>query len=136
MPPDDPREWLARARSDLIIAKAQLPGVRIEDLCYHAQQAAEKAIKAVLLKQAGCFPYIHDLAELLNQVQQTGIEVSDPILDVAELTPYAVEGRYPGFDDLLEREDQERATGMASKVIAWAESIIIPPEVGLGKRET
>ena len=104
-----------------------MPGVRIEDLCYHAQQAAEKAVKAVLLSQTGGFPYIHDLAELLNQTQQAGIEVPDAVLDVAELTPYAVEGRYPGFDDLLEREDQVRAIESASKVIAWAEAIVIPP---------
>ena len=123
MPPDDPREWLARAHSDLIIAEAHLPGVRIEDLCYHAQQAAEKAIKAVLLAQSGGFPYIHDLAELLNQVQQAGLEVPDEVLDAAVLTPYAVEGRYPGFDDLLERKDQVRATEIAAKVIAWAETI-------------
>ena len=43
-PPDDPREWMNRARSDLTQAKNQVPGVYFENLCFNAQQAAEKAI--------------------------------------------------------------------------------------------
>jgi HEPN domain-containing protein len=51
LPPDDPREWLNRARSSLTIARegAAFPEIYLEDLCFDAQQAAEKAIKAVLL---------------------------------------------------------------------------------------
>jgi hypothetical protein len=48
-PPDDPREWINRARSNLVRAQTTLPGVYLEDLCFDAQQAAEKAIKAVLI---------------------------------------------------------------------------------------
>src|SRR5829696_10527795 len=54
-PPDDPREWLNRARSNLVRAQAILPGVYLEDLCFDAQQAAEKAIKAVLIARR-CLP--------------------------------------------------------------------------------
>jgi HEPN domain-containing protein len=50
-PPDDPREWLNRARSNLIRAKSKLPGVYLEDLCFDAQQAAEKAIKAIVIQR-------------------------------------------------------------------------------------
>ena len=62
--PDDPREWLNRARSSLAIAKNRVTGVYLEDLCFEAQQAAEKAIKAVLMKQNIDFPYVHDLAQV------------------------------------------------------------------------
>jgi HEPN domain-containing protein len=48
--PDDPREWLNRARSNLAQAQAKITGVYLEDLCFDAQQAAEKAIKALLIK--------------------------------------------------------------------------------------
>jgi hypothetical protein len=41
--PDDPREWLNRARSNLAQASVRLPEVYLEDLCFQAQQAAEKA---------------------------------------------------------------------------------------------
>ena len=74
-PPDDPREWLNRARSNLARAKAKRKGVYLEDLCFDAQQAAEKAIKALLIKLDVNFPYIHDLADLLTLVEKTGQEV-------------------------------------------------------------
>ncbi|MBM3269811.1 MAG: hypothetical protein FJZ01_19440 [Candidatus Sericytochromatia bacterium] len=41
MAPDDPKEWLNRARSNLALADATLPGVYLEDLCFEAQQAAD-----------------------------------------------------------------------------------------------
>lgn len=43
--PDDPREWLNRAKSNLAMAKSRVPEVYLEDLCFEAQQPAEKAIK-------------------------------------------------------------------------------------------
>ena len=44
-PHDDPREWMNRAHSNLARAKLWTDGVYLEDLCFDAQQAAEKAIK-------------------------------------------------------------------------------------------
>ena len=78
-PPDDPREWLNRARSNLVQAKAKRKGVYLEDLCFHAQQATEKAIKALLIKLDVDFPYVHDLAELLTLVEKAGQEVPESI---------------------------------------------------------
>ena len=43
-PPDNPSEWLSRAKSNMIMAKNRVAGVYLEDLCFDAQQAAEKAI--------------------------------------------------------------------------------------------
>jgi HEPN domain-containing protein len=78
-PPDDPREWLSRARSDLILAKAAGVGIYLEDLCFHAQQAAEKAVKALLIRQRVDFPYVHDLAELLTLLERTGLSLPESI---------------------------------------------------------
>ena len=61
-PPDDPREWLNRAGSNLALAKNRIPGAYLEDLCFEAQQAAEKSVKAVLVLRQIVFPYVHDLA--------------------------------------------------------------------------
>ena len=71
-PPEDPREWLNRARSNLALAKAKRKGVYLEDLCFDAQQAAEKAIKALLIKVDVDFPYVHDLARLLTLLEKSG----------------------------------------------------------------
>ena len=48
-PPNDPREWLNRARSNLARARSRDPRFYLEDRCFDAQQAAERAIKAVLM---------------------------------------------------------------------------------------
>jgi HEPN domain-containing protein len=49
--PEDPREWLNRARSNLVLASMQDEGVYLEDLCFNTQQAVEKAIKALLIQR-------------------------------------------------------------------------------------
>ncbi len=71
MPPSlrsagDPGEWLRHARSNLSRCRSdsRLPDVLFEDLCFDAQQAAEKAFKAVLVLRGRRFPRTHDLAEL------------------------------------------------------------------------
>lgn len=56
--PDDPREWLNRARSNLVLARMQGASVYLEDLCFHAQQAVEKAVKALLIQRHVPFPYV------------------------------------------------------------------------------
>ena len=70
-PPNDPREWLNRARSNLAHARAVSPEVFLEDLCFDAQQAAEKAIKAVFICRGEPFPYVHELKALLRKLEQT-----------------------------------------------------------------
>ncbi|MGB7787203.1 MAG: HEPN domain-containing protein [Methanoregula sp.] len=56
--PDNPAEWLARAKSSLALASAKTPGVLYEDLCFQIQQAAEKALKAVFVARKIPYPYI------------------------------------------------------------------------------
>ena len=122
--PDSPAEWLNRASSDLAIAQTQVEGAYLEDLCYHAQQCAEKAFKAVLLHRQGGFPYIHDLAELVNLIEQAGIQVPDPIRDVVALTEYAVEGRYPGFDEPVTEDQRKGAVAQCRTALEWCRKVI------------
>ena len=85
-PPDDPREWLNRARSNLARANARVPGAYLEDLCFDAQQAAEKALKAVLISRGVEFPYVHDLARLMSVLESRGERVPDAVRRAAGLT--------------------------------------------------
>ena len=71
-PPDDPREWINRARSNLIKGTNRVPGVYLEDLCFDAQQAADKAVKALLIARGVDFPYVHDLGLLLTLLEEAG----------------------------------------------------------------
>jgi HEPN domain-containing protein len=123
---DDPREWLNRARSNLAKARiaSQSDVVYLEDLCFDAQQAAEKAIKAVLIARQVEFPYVHDLAELLDLVERSGQGVPGRVRDAARITRYAVVTRYPGVLDAVTEQDYEEAIAIATAVVHWAEDVI------------
>ncbi len=58
--PGSPEDWLARAQSNLSRANQPKPDdVYWEDLCFDAQQAAEKALKALLIKRNIPFRFSH-----------------------------------------------------------------------------
>jgi len=127
-PPDDPREWLNRARSNLAQARegSQIVAVYLEDLCFNAQQAAEKAIKALLIYLEIEFPYVHDLAELIGLLEQSGQEAPSEVQQAARLTRYAVVTRYPGLVGDVTRDQYDEAVATAEAVVRWAEGIIEP----------
>ena len=121
LPPDDPREWLNRARSNLAMAKNRIPDVYLEDLCFEAQQAAEKAVKAVMISHNVDFPYVHDLALLLSILEEDGETIPDSVRRAARLTPYAVDTRYPGVEQPVSEEKFREAVAIAEAVVRWAE---------------
>ena len=123
-PHNDPREWLNRAHSNLARAKLRATGVYLEDLCFDAQQAAEKAIKALLLARGVEPPFVHDLASLLSLVEKAGEDVPNEVFDVAILTRYAVATRYPGFTRPVTVEDHHEAINLAHRIVQWVEGIL------------
>jgi HEPN domain-containing protein len=89
--------WLQRARDDLGAARKLLSGIDPfpATAAYHCQQAAEKALKAVIAGSGDPIPKTHDLRVLVERcirIDQALAELED-ICD--ELTPYATEFRYP-----------------------------------------
>src|SRR4051794_8402695 len=93
LPPNDPREWFNRAHSNLVRARKIVPGVYLEDPCFDAQQAAEKALKAVFLHRGWVFPYTHDLTRLLTLLHRNGLAVPKYVRRAVALTRFAVESR-------------------------------------------
>lgn len=121
-PPDDPREWMNRARSNLVLAKSQILGAYLEDLCFAAQQAAEKAIKAVMIAREIDFPYVHDLGSLLTLLEEeTGEIVPEAIRTAVSLTTYATATRYPNAGTPVTEQEYREAVAIAEAVIRWAE---------------
>ena len=123
-PPDDPREWLNRAKSNLALAKSLVPEVYLEDLCFEAQQAAEKAIKAVLMRRGIEFPYVHNLALLLSLLEEAGEAVPETISTAAELTQYAVTTRYPHLEQPVDEREYAEAVNVAEAVVCWAAKMV------------
>ena len=123
-PADHPRAWLQYARSDLAMARAHAPGAYLEHHCFHAQQAAEKAIKAVLISRGIEFPYTHDIAELATALEQNGQDVPDKIKAAEVLSRFAVLTRYPGFQGEVRSDEYEELLALAESVVLWANTLI------------
>ena len=119
-----PADWLQHARSDLCLAQARPSDQNIlfETLSFHAQQAAEKALKAVLVLSNVEFPRTHNIRSLV-ELLPAGVS-GDPVLDrAAILTEYAVSSRYPGESEPVTEEEFLEAADLAARVVAWAEAI-------------
>lgn len=130
LPPDDPREWLSRAASNLARARtgAKNKAIYLEDLCFDAQQAAEKAIKAVFIERDLPFPYTHDLARLLTLLERAGEPIPVRIRKAERLTRFAVEARYPGIGGPVTRAEYDRVVRLADAVVGWAQRRVAPTE--------
>jgi HEPN domain-containing protein len=118
----DAAEWLLHAESDLTYAKlGQVqPAILRNQVAFHAEQAAEKAFKAVLVHAAVEFPRTRDLQSLLLLVRNSGISVRPEIEHASALTRFAVEARYPGDIEPITGEEVTLAIDMAEGVVAWA----------------
>jgi HEPN domain-containing protein len=99
------------------------PKVLYEDLCFHAQQSAEKALKAILIAQGTPFPRTHNIRTLLDLLPQT-IELPDDVQGVGKLTTYAVLSHYPGVVEPISEEEHQESVRLAESVVNWAEKII------------
>ena len=121
--PASPEEWLVHAKSDLKLARLgkESKDVLPQQICFHTQQAVEKAFKAVFLLYKIDFPLTHDIEELIDISGQAGISLPSEFLEAGILTPYAVETRYPGYWDEITKDDVNEAITLAEKVIVWAE---------------
>jgi len=121
--PDTPEAWLFYAHSDLTLAAATIPGVMRESLCFHAQQAAEKSLKAILIHQRVAFPKTHSI-KLLVELLPDEIERTPALLDAVTLTEYATVFRYPGEIEPITEEEYRHLLAMATKVVRWAAALL------------
>ena len=118
-------EWMRRAQADLTVAcLTEEERIAPEILAFHAQQAVEKALKALLVLRQVEFPHIHAIAPLLNLCREAGFEGTEAFTNAALLTRYAVATRYPGFDELVTLEEASIAAATASRIVSWAETQI------------
>lgn len=124
-PAGTPDSWLEHARSDLRLARLAVgQNVLPEQICFHAQQAVEKAFKAILLRRQVDFPLTHDLEQLLTIFDAAKIAVPENLQEVGTLTPYAVETRYPGFWGEISQTAVHEALDLAQQALRWAEDLM------------
>jgi len=100
----------------------EAPEAHLSIVCFHAQQAVEKSLKAVLFSRHIEFERSHDLVNLARLLSSQDIVL--PVTDdqLRRLNPFAVTFRYDDMDiELITRED---AAGLAAAVRRWAEELV------------
>lgn len=122
--PSEAARWLAYAGDDLQSAEAlrreELPPRQV---CFLAQQAAEKALKAILLARGIEFARTHDLVALRRLLTEDpqGVPADE---DLAELTQWAMQARYPGDFPEATPHDADRALRAAERMLHAASATI------------
>lgn len=99
-PDEHARSLFQKAENDLIAANAVIAtGKALDTVCFHAQQAVEKCLKAMLASRGISYPWRHDLGELVEAVKAHVPEIADFERDIFSLSPFAVQSRY---DDAID----------------------------------
>src|ERR1700677_721591 len=124
------RRLLGAAKDDELAARSILPIEGIADAVVGmlAQQAVEKAIKAVLSAKGTEFPFTHDLERLRGFAKKSGIELPTTLDGIKALTPFARDERYGAETPI--GLDREQALKWAAAAIEWARGIVPQPQPG------
>lgn len=123
--PGSPTDWLRYAHYDLALASVPLPNFAFYNgLCFHAQQAVEKCLKAVLIQHDIEFRKVHDIAYLTTLLPGTLTPIPE-LAAAASLTSYAVVLRYPGDYEEVLYDDYQDALRIAQAILVWSEKIIL-----------
>jgi HEPN domain-containing protein len=117
------KAWLDKARKDLHFAKEALrQGEDFTDVaCFHAQQSAEKTLKAYLVWLKIEFPKTHLLGDLLDLIAQEDLSLENWREGLQAMTPFAVETRYPEFT-LPSVEETKGAIQTAQEVLEFVQT--------------
>jgi HEPN domain-containing protein len=121
---NDPRAWAEKAEEDFVLARSALRRKKpiITGTCFHAQQCAEKYLKALLVSKRAGFPMTHDLLLLNNLCSSAGVflEIDPKLLNT--LSDFAVRTRYPGEEPTL--NDAKEAVDIAKLIRAFARKFL------------
>ncbi len=115
--------FLRKADSDLSAARALArdPDQQDDVVGFHAQQAIEKSLKAVLTVRGFEIPRTHDLDLLTRLVAAGPDDFPDELREARELSPWAVATRY---DDITARLDRSAAVDIADRIVTWARTCV------------
>jgi len=118
------RVLLRKAGGDEAVIRKIGPDTDIADeiVGFHAQQAVEKAMKAVLAFKGIKFPFVHDLEILRDLCDVSGIKLPSTLNSVEDLTPFAAAERYGS--ETPQALDRDQALKWAAATIAWARGIV------------
>jgi len=126
---DRSSDWIAQADRDLDAARAQMDAGFYEWACFISQQAAEKALKAVL-QSWGAEAWGHSVRSLLEAVEERAGTDARRSEAARTLDRYYIPARYPnGYaegkpGDYITAKDAEDATGSAEEIIRFGHGLL------------
>lgn len=112
------REWVRKAEGDFKAAGHLLKGGEdyLFGTAFHAQQAAEKYLKAFLVWHQIEFPKTHDIGKLIALAAEVVPDLPTTLEEAKTLTPFGVDFRYPGDYPEVTSKDAETALAIASRI--------------------
>ena len=119
------QDWLAFAEDDLKNANILKDQKSTSGACFHAQQAAEKSLKALILSKGEEVPRVHNLGFLLEKLYLPELKSAGEFLET-----FYIEARYPDAtpgtfaEKLPSEEEAEKAVECATKIINLVKSRI------------
>ncbi|MHB8189970.1 MAG: HEPN domain-containing protein [Ferrimicrobium sp.] len=120
--PEDADKFLESAKEDLWYANLG-KDEHWHGAAFHAQQVAEKALKALLITQGEGFPKTHDLVELVDRLPPEAASLFDRIA-LSELSPWAIQGRYPADMPSITKDVMERLLLTAKTTMDTAAELV------------
>jgi HEPN domain-containing protein len=128
--PNEVRAWVAKAGNDLLNIDNNLRSTDVpwDTVCFHAQQVAEKLLKAILAAHGEIVPRTHDLSALTGQCAALGVDVALLQEDCQSLQPYAVLTRYPCWPFEPDEEEGRLAADAAHRLYDVIELILFNME--------
>jgi HEPN domain-containing protein len=128
------RTWIDVANTDLDAARMLLTNIPSAS-CFHAQQAAEKALKAALTAVVGDAPRTHKLLDMLDALVSCGVQEEPEVKRACQiLERFYAPTRYPdalsGLDPgrVFVEIDARDALGRAEKIIRFCSAVIVTAE--------
>ncbi len=124
------KDWLRQAKRDLQHSRHALEKEEYEWACFAAQQAAEKAVKA-LYQKLGANAWGHSVSALLSNLPSQTYPKGTLIDKAKELDKHYIPSRYPNFHplgaplDYYTKAEAERAIEYAGEIISFCENKLL-----------
>ena len=117
-------KWISKAKRFLEVAKRDLKDGYYDFAALNSQQAAELALKAILIKKTGFRPYTHSITDLLDSIPEFA-EVPDEVRDCESIEEHYVQARCPDarLND-YRLEEAETAVRYAEVIIDFVERLL------------
>jgi len=123
---NESNRWLTFAQQDLRMAELAMADALYNQVCFHCQQCAEKAVKGLLAHQGQTPPRTHRLVDLLGLLDPNPLEAI--AVDIQLLDRFYIPTRYPDAlpgslpEGLPDAQDAAQALDIAQQTLELAQT--------------